>query len=300
MAIKTPRENLIIMPKEVAGKLRGASAEELKTLIYLFAEPESSVSDCAREVGITVAQAEAAVAFWRGAGIFEESSAKGRKKTASDSAVYRNYDSETLSSAVENNADFALVCRFAGERLGKQLNKNDLSSLFYLFDYVGLPAPVICGITEYCCAKEKKSVQYVFKKSLALYDEGIDSYDKLEEYLARMEAINGNIGKLRRLFGMGERELTAKEKKLYGCWFGEWSFSFEMVKLAYETTVDTKGSLNVSYMNGILRRWHESGFETEEDVKNGESGKPKGTPDGTRSSFDADEFIEAALAKGFD
>lgn len=295
MAIKTPQDNLIIIPKEVEGKLRGASAEELKTLIYLFAEPESSLSDCARETGITVAQAEAAVAFWRGAGIFEDSAA-AKKKTASDSAVYRNYDSETLSSAIEKNADFALVCRFAGERLGKQLTKNDLSSLFYLFDYVGLPAPVICGITEYCCAKEKKSVQYIFKKSLALYDEGIDSYDKLENYIARMEAINGNIGRLRRLFGMGDRELTAKEKKLYGCWFGEWGFSFEMVKLAYETTVDTKGSLNVNYMNGILRRWHESGFETEEDVKNGESGKQGGT----QSSFDEDEFIEAALAKGFD
>lgn len=299
MAIKTPRDDLIIIPKEVAGKLRNASAEELKTLIYMFAEPESSVSDCAREIGVTVAQVEAAAAFWRGAGVFADA-AQARKKTASDSAVYRNYDSETLSSAVENNADFALVCRFAGERLGKQLTKNDLSSLFYLFDYVGMPAPVICGIIEYCCAKEKKSVQYVFKKSLALYDEGIDSYDKLESYLARMEAINGNIGRLRRLFGMGDRELTAKEKKMYGCWFGEWGFSFEMVKLAYETTVDTKGSLNVNYMNAILRRWQESGFETEEDVKNGESGKQNRTPNGTQSSFDADEFIEAALAKGFD
>ncbi|MBQ3230234.1 MAG: DnaD domain protein [Clostridia bacterium] len=296
MAIKTPKDNLILLPKEVLEKLRGASAEELKTLIYLFAEPESTASDAARETGLTVAQVEAACAFWRGAGVFADA-AQPKKKVASDSSAYRNYDSATLSDAVENNGDFALVCQFAGERLGKQLNKNDLSTLFYLFDYVGLPAPVICGITEYCCAKEKKSIQYIFKKSLSLYeDEGVDSYDKLEAYIARMEAIRSNIGQLRRLFGMGERALTPKEEKLYNCWFGEWGFSFEMVKLAYEKTVDNISKLDFKYMNSILRRWHESGYETEEDVNSGDSAKNSGT----QSSFDEDEFIEAALAKGFE
>ena len=295
MAIKTPNDSLILLPKEILPRLKSATAEELNTLIYYFSEPETSVADAARETGLTVAQVESAVAFWRGANIFTEGEGK-KKNVASDTSAYRNYDSETLSKAIEDDNDFSLVCRVATDCLGKQLTKNDYSSLFYLYDFVRLPAPVICGIIEDCCANGKRSLQYIFKKSVALYEDGIDSYDKFEAYLAKREAINSNIGKLRRLCGMGDRELTSKEKKLFDCWFGEWMLPFEMVELSYEKTIDTTGKLSTTYMNGILRRWHESGFTTVEDVKNGEASRPTGT----QSSFEVDEFIEAALSRGYD
>lgn len=293
--IKIPSDSLIILPKEILNKLKTASAEELKTLIYYFAEPETSVSDAARETGLTVAQVESAVAFWRGAGIFTEAEAP-KKQVASDTSAYRNYDSATIADAIEKNTEFALLCRVAGDNLQKQLTKNDYSSLFYLYDFVRIPAPVICGIIEDCCANEKKSLQYIFKKAVSLYEDGIDTYDKFEAYLVRRASINSHIGKLRKLMGMGDRALTAKEKKLFDCWFGDWQFPFETVQLAYEKTIDATGKLSTTYMNAILRRWHESGFETPEDIQKGEASR---SPD-LEHSFEGDEFIEAALSRGFD
>ncbi len=294
MAIKTPKDNLIILPKEILPSLKTARAEELKTLIYFFAEPEAGIPDAARELGLTVAQVDSAVAYWRGAGVFAEGESN-KKKVASDTSSYRNYDSETLSAAIERDEEFMLVCRVAGDGLQKQLTKNDYSSLFYLYDFVRLPAPVICGIIEDCVAHGKRSLQYIFKKATALYEDGIDSYDKFESYITRREAINSNISKLRKLFGIGDRELTAKEKKFLDTWFSDWDFSYDMVHLAYEKGVDTSGKFSFSYINAILKNWHESGFATEEDVKNGESSRNTGG----ESSFDTDEFIEAALSKGF-
>ena len=294
MAIKTPTDNLIILPKEIVSSLKSARAEELKTLIYFFAEPETSIPDAARELGLTVAQVDSAVAYWRGAGIFAESEGN-KKKVASDTSAYRNYDSETLSTAIESDEEFILVCRVACEGLQKQLTKNDYSSLYYLYDFVRMPAPVICGIIEDCVAHGKRSLQYIFKKAVALYEDGIDSYDKFESYLTRREAINSNINKLRKLFGLGDRELTTKEKKLLDTWFSDWGFSYEMVHLAYEKGVDASGKFSFNYINAILRNWHESGFATEDDVKNGEASRTVGS----EKSFDTDEFIEAALSKGF-
>ena len=295
MAISTPADSLILLPKEVLAHIKNASAEELKLLLCFFADPEISLSDAARDIGITVAQAESAFAFWRGAGIFAESAGK-KKKAANDTSSYRNYDSETLSKAISGDESFMLVCRVAEQNMQKQLTKNDYSALYYLFDFCGIPAEVICGIIELCCSMGKKNTQYIYKKAVALYEEGIDSYDKFEKYLARRELINSNIGRLRKLCGMGDRALTAKEQKFCDCWFGDWGFSFEMVELAYEKTVDSTGKLSMIYMNGILRRWHESGYETPEDVSNGDTGNKSGTV----SSFEGDEFIEAALNRGFD
>ena len=297
MAIKTPAENLIILPRDVLSHIKNASAEELKALIYFFAEPESSVADAARELGLTVAQVESAVAFWRGAAVFAESDGK-KKKVASDTTVYRNYDSETITDALINQADFAMLNEFVCERLAKSvLTKNDLSSLFYLYDYARIPAPVICGIAEDCCANGKANMQYIFKTAISLYEQGIDTYEKLEAYLTRKAEINSNVGKLRKLFGMGDRALTSKEKKTFDQWFGEWAFKFDVVELAYEKTVDATGKVSISYMNTILRRWYDSGFATVEDINTGDSSRKAGTD----SSLDgSDEFIEAALSRGFD
>jgi DnaD/phage-associated family protein len=297
MAIKTPAENLILLPRDVLSHIKNASAEELKVLLYFFAQPDSSVADAARELGLTVSQTESAVAFWRGASVFAESEGK-KKKVASDTSVYRNYDSQTLTDALINQSDFAMLNEFACERLAKSvLTKNDLSALFYLYDFARIPAPVICGIVEDCCANGKSNMQYIFKTAISLYEQGIDTYEKLERHLARKAEINSNIGKLRRLCGMGDRALTSKEKKTFDQWFGEWAFNFDVVELAYEKTVDATGKVSISYMNTILRRWYDSGFATVEDINTGDSSRKAGTDSSLGGS---DEFIEAALSRGFD
>lgn len=296
MAIKTPKDDVILLPKEILKQVKTASAEELKILIYYFGEPECNAADAARELGITVADAEKAVAFWRGAGVFADAEGKP-KKMASDTSAYRNYSSEDISSALANYADYAMIKDIAEQALAKgPLNKNDLSTLLYLYDYIRIPAPVICGIITDCCANDKASMQYIYKTAQSLHEQGINTYDRFEAYLVRRKEINSRIGKLRKLFGMGDRALTAKEKKLFDCWFGEWNMDLDLVELAYEKTVDNTGKLSTTYMNSILRRWYESGYQTAEEVNKGEASRQAGVD----HSFENDEFIKAALGRGFE
>jgi len=287
---------VILLPKEILNNIKSATADELKILIYNFGEPECNLADMARDLGITLADAEKAVAFWRGAGIFADAEEK-TQKMAADTSAYRNYSTEDINNALDRGGDFVMIKSIAEQALEKStLTKNDLSTLLYLYDYVRIPAPVICGIITDCCANDKASMQYIYKTAHSLHEQGIDTYDKFEAYLARRKEINSQIGKLRKLFGMGDRALTAKEKKLFDCWFGEWSLSFDMVKLAYEKTIDNTGKLSTTYMNSILRRWNESGYQTVEDVNTGEASRQAGVD----HSFTGDEFIEAALKRGFD
>ena len=292
--IITPADGMIILPRGVLNQLKTASAEELRLLTYMFAEPESDLAAAARETGMTVAQAESAYSFWRGAGIIEEGSVK--KQVAKDASMYRNYDSETISELRDSDPDFRMVCDFAGEKLEKMLTKNDYSTLLYLYDFVRMPAPVICGVIALCCGEGKNSLQYIYKKTVALYENGIDTYEKFESYLARREAINSDIGKLRKLCGLGDRELSTKEKTMFDSWFGEWRLPFELVRLAFEKTVDAKGKVVFPYMNSILRSWYENGYASVEDVAKGEASRKQ---DGS-ASFTGDDFIEAAMNRGFD
>lgn len=52
-----------------------------------------------------------------------------------------------------------------------------------------------------------------------------------------------------------------REKKYIAAW-DEMGFDDEALRAAYERTIMKKQSLDWSYMNGILRRWHEKGLHT--------------------------------------
>ena len=292
--IKTPADEAFPIPREVMRHIAGASAEELKTLIAFFASPETTVAEAARDTGITVAECEKAYAFWRGTGIFTESAAKP-KKVAADTSSYRNYDSAEIASALKQQGDFSLICSVAQTKLEKTLTKNDLSTLLYLYDYAAMPCQVICGVIEYCCSRGKKSMQYIYKKAIALFESGVDTYDKFERYIAEAERAEEAEARLRRLAGIGERALTTAERAAFERWISEWNTDFSLITLAYEKTVDNTGKYSVKYMDSILKRWHEKGYSTVEEVAADQPAQGK-----NGQSFDFDAFVEAALSRKFD
>lgn len=297
MKIKTPGDGMIMLPMEVKDKLKTASLPELKVLLYLYAEKEAEIPEIASALGITPGEAERAIAFWRGAGILEEEETTEKKQIPSG-PMYRNYDSETIAENLKVES-FRLCTEIASEKLGKQLTKVDLSHLLYLYDYVNLPAEMICGVVEYCVSKGKRSMEYIFRTAVSMYEkDGIDTYEKFERYLAHLEKVGTEVEKVRRLCGFGERELSTKEKKYLNQWFGEWEISYDLVHLAYEKTVDSIGKARLSYMDAILKRWYEMGCATPEDAERADAGRSK---EGSVAGYgDGDKFFEAALKKGLE
>ena len=52
MKIKTPSDNLILLPMEVLPRVKNASAAELKVLLYLYAKKECSSPELAQQLGM--------------------------------------------------------------------------------------------------------------------------------------------------------------------------------------------------------------------------------------------------------
>ena len=100
---------------------------------------------------------------------------------------------------------------------------------------------------------------------------------------------------MRRLIGVGERALTTAESAAFERWISEWKTDFSLITLAYEKTVDNTGKYSVRYMDSILKNWHEKGYSTVEEVAAEQTAQGK-----NGQSFASDDFIEAALARGFD
>ena len=70
-----------------------------------------------------------------------------------------------------------------------------------------------------------------------------------------------------RALGLGERPPVASEEKYLSAW-QEMGFPPEAVALACDKTVLKCHELKWAYCNGILKRWHEAGLHTVEQIEN--------------------------------
>jgi DnaD/phage-associated family protein len=150
--------------------------------------------------------------------------------------------------------------------------------------------PMIMKIIDYCVDMDKKSMRYVEKTALAIYDDGIETYEALEEYFEKKKKAKSEEGIVRNIIGIGERNFTTAEKVHIAKWFDEYKSSKELITLAFEKTVASISKPSVPYMSKLLQRWSESGYKTAADVENGKAQGKSG------KNIDLSSFDEAIPA----
>ena len=293
------------------------------------AEAVARAADCSAE------QARAAVAFWRGAGVLSVADHKKKntaqavtpkvqaepkpeprpsvsqpKDVGADGAALLKksddlpkYTTAELGNLLEARPETAELLGECQNLFGKLFSTHEVNTVLGLTDYLGLDAEyVLILVTHYCryCKEQDKrpSVRGLEKLAISLYDRGITDMAALQEELLRQEELQKTEGKLRSLFGIGARALTAKERKAFSTWLHTYKFGMDMITLAYETAVNATGNASVAYVNSILDRWNSENIRTPEAVEadrakhEAKSGKAS-----EGGSFETDDFFDAAMRK---
>ena len=74
--------------------------------------------------------------------------------------------------------------------------------------------------------------------------------------------------------GIYGRPAAAGERRFLQQWL-EWGFPAETVAVAYDITLTNTGRMNWNYCNAILRRWHEKGLHTPQEVRSEHKSAPR-------------------------
>lgn len=224
-----------------------------------------------------------------------------------------HYTTEQLATILETHEETAAWLSECQRIFGKMFNTHEVNTILGFVDYLGLDWEyVLCLLAYYVSVRERrgmsKSIKGTETMAYDFYNRGIQTVETLQEEIHRLEVYNETEGKLRTLFGMGERSLTPKEKKCFSTWLYEFGYGMDVIRLAYDVTVDAKGSPNISYMNSVLANWNRDDLRTPEAIKaadeahraigasknDGKKRKPE--PAG---SFDTDDFFAAAVRRSF-
>ncbi|MBQ2781782.1 MAG: DnaD domain protein [Oscillospiraceae bacterium] len=235
---------------------RGASPEELR-----------------QRLGFSALQLAAAERALQEAGLL--SAPKAPPIAPSDD--HPQYSADELSDMLETDRTFSVLVSQVEQVLGKRMKTADLQLLAGLYDDMGLPADVIYLLVCHCTERttrrfgegRRPTMRQIEKEGCLWARMGISDQESADRYLRSLAQKQEKAAAYLRVLNIHDRPPVDSELHYLQQWW-EQGFSPETVALAYDKTVFHKKEMNWRYLNGILRRWHENGWHTVEEVKSGE------------------------------
>ena len=314
------------LPEGLGDLLSKADEGDLKVLLTLsmLAKKETGEADTqtvCSALGMDMGDVKASLKFWRGAGVIEDATGKSAEAVAVTTAepeekkpaaahregaiehsnVTDDYSSGELADIMESKIVSPALIDEAQRIFGKMFRTYDIGILVGIVERLGFEEEAVLLILNYVAGKGKKTMRYAETLAMALYDEGLTDTVSVSERISRMERSGEIIGQIKCLLGIGERALTASEKRFFTAWTEKYAYDIEVIKLAYDITVDNTQKALPKYMNTILERWYTEGLRTADEVRRYLDRQASDKNGGTvAKSYDADDFFEAALKRSYE
>jgi len=235
---------------------RGASPEELRQRLGFSALQLAAAERALQEMGLLSAPKAPPIA---------------------PSDDHPQYSADELSDMLETDRTFSVLVEQTEQVLGKKMKTADLQLLAGLYDDMGLPADVIYLLVCHCTERtvrrfgegRRPTMRQIEKEGCLWARMGIADQESADRYLRSLAQKQEKAAAYMRVLNIHDRPPVDSELHYLQQWW-EQGFPPETVALAYDKTVFHKKEMNWRYLNGILRRWHENGWHTVEEVKSGE------------------------------
>ncbi|MGM9662706.1 MAG: DnaD domain protein [Oscillospiraceae bacterium] len=278
--LQLARPESIAIPAAAADKLteRGDGDAALLYLCLLRHRGQVSAASVAKELRFSPERQSAAERTLAELGLLGE-----RQSAPVEPAEERPAYSQTdVAERLEGDETFRLLRQEVEKLLGRRLTTADTATLLGLYDYVSLPADVIYQLACHCVERAERSygpgrrptLRQIEKEGYLWSRRGIDSLARANAYLKTYHKRQELLPRYMQALQLGDRAPAPSEEKYLTEWI-DMGFPPEAVALAYDRTVLRCHELKWGYLSGILRRWHEKGLHTPEEIERGDSAAPK-------------------------
>lgn len=282
--------------------LKFTDGNSLKVLLYLLRNSGVTVrtEEISANTGVSEQQIEEAIIFWEQFNIFSPEDSINQEKpvnnmmtapppappvqpvqSVSPAPPVKNeenkkivrrkdeskskYSPSELKNIKTANPDIAELFQVIQEFTVKP-NFSLQNSLVWIYEYLGLKVEVIMTIITYCRDIERMNPNYIEQIAVNWAENEIDTLEKANAEVDRLILSRTFTGKIMKMFDMKRRPTTSQQE-----FIDEWQktgYSMELIKYAYEITVENTGSLSFPYINKILLNWSDNGIKTIDEAKN--------------------------------
>lgn len=257
-------------------------------IVYLYINCGNRWEDAEGALGLSQSRLNCAAATLRQLGLWPE-----ERRTLVPTGERPNYTEKDVFDAMDTDSDFRSLYGEVQRLLGKALNTEELKILLGFTRYLGMTPDVISVLVNYCRDRARQrgssrnpSLRTIEKEAYAWAEMGIDTLEEAAAYIQNQNAYNSRMAHIKHLLQIRGRKLTAAEERYARQWM-EMGFDDGAITMAYERTCINTGGLKWPYMNSILKRWHEQGLHTAEQISTGDR---KIQPKNDRRDLDEDEL----------
>lgn len=196
------------------------------------------------------------------------------------------YTAEDIARELDDqNSPFPALVGEVQRRLGKILSTVELKTLYTIYDFLALPAEVICLLVSWCVEEMERKygpgrmpkMPQIRKEAFVWHRLGVDTAEAADAYIKRQAEMRTREGQVLSLLGITGRPAVDGERKYIAAWT-DMGFGDEVIRMAYERTVLKKQTMSWPYMNSILRSWHQKGLHTPAEIETGDAApmRPQG------------------------
>ena len=274
------RVSQVDIAKNDAEKLLAAVSPD-GALLYLYLKCGNAIDTAGQDLHMSQTRLQCAGATLRQLGLYQE------EKHTVISGERPRYTEEDVLGA-QQDMEFISLRREWERILGKTLTTEELKILLGMIRYLGMPTEVIFMLVCYCRDRAKQkgrlrlpTLHSIEKAAYAWAEQGIDTVEEAAAFIQKQTVLDSKVEKLKRILQIRGRSLTQAENKYATAWL-ELGFTEDALALAYERTCLNTGGLSWAYMNKILQRWHEAGYHSASEVKEGDKRTP---PKGASGQF---------------
>ncbi len=299
--------------------LKLATGQQLKVLLYLLRSSGRVCSDeeIAMNTGVSLQEAADAVLFWQQANVLTQQNVSAPanntimnavpqvqplqmqppkvsqpvqpQQTESDTArtatKFRQLSPSEIADIMRNSTDISELFKVAETILGP-LSYAYQNSLIRMYDYLGMKVEVIVVLITYCKNIEKTNPSYIEKIAADWAENEINDLNAAQTEVQRISLFRDFTGQIMRIFEMNRRP-TGKQSEFIEQWRTT-GFDIELIRYAYEKTIEKIDKLNFDYINKILVSWHECGYKTVQDVRDAENDYYSKKKNSQKTSDDSD------------
>ncbi len=179
------------------------------------------------------------------------------------------YTAEDIVRRAGEDPGFAATVAEAQKVLGHTLSSADMKALFGFYDYLALPPEVILELLNYCVSLSpgrRPSMRFIEKQAYTWANQEIITLAQAEEYIRKSQLRRADMWRLAELLGIRDREPSKTERDYLSSWLDK-GFEDDAMAEALDRTLTHTGKLSWSYMDRILRSWHEKGAHSAAQVE---------------------------------
>lgn len=169
-----------------------------------------------------------------------------------------------MAAAIQQSESLQILFRMAEKEFGQLLRPMEQRSLIWLHDYLGFSSDIILLVLAYCHKIGKHSIAYAEQILADWWSQEIDTMQKAQEAIMRMEENRSYRGQIMRMLEM-HRNPTPKQQSYIELWQKN-AVPMDLIRYAYEKTVEQTDKLSFPYIDRILQSWTEAGYQTRQDV----------------------------------